>query len=341
MHREVAGGATLARVRRARSLLEELAEVVANLEVRTDTRQVFHGLVIAQVRELPLAAAREAVVNGVAHRDWGTDAPTVVEHIGRTLRVTSPGGFVGGVTSDNILTHPSSSRNPSLAQLLADLRIAEREGVGVDRMVGEMIGVGHAPPTIGEIEGPYVRTTLTGDLIDTPWMHWLADLDPRTAARDVNALLVWRHIITTGWIDARRAAPLIQLPVQEVTAVLTRLADVTQRGEPVLRPIEAAPEGEPPAWALSAAARTRLQTLDAEDGKRRPWPTRRGIAASYAEARGRISTSELAALTHAAPSNMGTTLKGLEAEGLLRPSSATRRGRGFYYIWAGREHDRV
>ena len=65
-----------------------------------------------------------------------------VEHVGQNLTVTSPGGFVGGVTATNIITHPSQPRNRALAALFADLRIAEREGIGVDRMVREMIATG-------------------------------------------------------------------------------------------------------------------------------------------------------------------------------------------------------
>lgn len=45
--------------------------------------------------------------------------------------MTSPGGFYGGVRSDNIINHPPVSRNKELSQLLATLRIAERQGVEI------------------------------------------------------------------------------------------------------------------------------------------------------------------------------------------------------------------
>lgn len=63
------------------------------------------------MRDLPELAVREAIVNGVAHREWALPEPTVVEHVGRTTRVTSSGGLVGGVTPRNIITHPSQSPN--------------------------------------------------------------------------------------------------------------------------------------------------------------------------------------------------------------------------------------
>lgn len=72
IRRDYAGGDSLVRVRRAdRSLLEELAEVFQALDATTPTVHRQQGLVIGQERQIPRRAAREAVVNGVAHREWG------------------------------------------------------------------------------------------------------------------------------------------------------------------------------------------------------------------------------------------------------------------------------
>ena len=48
------------------------------------------------------------------------------------LTVTSPGGFIGGITPANIITHPAVPRYRSLAEAMATLRLGEREGIGVD-----------------------------------------------------------------------------------------------------------------------------------------------------------------------------------------------------------------
>lgn len=337
IRREFNGGDTLARVNRARSLLEELVDVFTIMGAHIHTRQVMTGIQVINIRELPLRAAREAVVNGMAHRDWGTSAPTVVEHIGRTLRVTSPGGFVGGVNSSNILTHPSTSRNTSLAQLLADLRIAEREGVGVDRMTGDMIRVGHEPPTIMEIDGPFVRATLLGDAIDIPWTRWLSLLSPAHSAHDVNALLILQHLKAKGWVDTERAAKIIQAPESEAITFLKTLSKVELNGHPVVERVHGAPETLSQSWTFTATAADALRQLDTEESHQRRWPTRREIAISYAHARGRISSTELAAITHSHPSNAGRDLKALFTEGMLEASTSAHAGRGFYYTWARAE----
>ncbi|WP_194165048.1 ATP-binding protein [Pseudactinotalea sp. HY160] len=338
MHRDYAGGDSTARVRRAdRSALEELAEVFASIDARNGTRHLQLGLVVRQVRDIPMLAAREAVVNGLAHRDWGPDMPTVIEQVGRTLRVTSPGGFFGGVNESNIITHPSQSRNAALTQLLADLRVAEREGIGVDRMVREMVRVGYQPPDIREISGPFVRASLVGDALDEAWIAWLGEIEPAQESEDVYSLLLLRHLLRTGWIDAERAAPIIQLTTDEARGAIAKLSRARVDDSPLLETVRGTPHGTAPAWRLNPEALRVLLDHDAHVGRHRPLPDRPGVATSFARARGRISSTELGSIVDASPSNVGVVLKQLSSDGLLSPSNPAGRGRGFYYRWVGAE----
>ena len=109
----------------------------------------------------------------------------MVEQVGDEERVTSPGGFVGGVNSDNIITHPSVPRYRSLADAVDSLRLTERGGIGVDRMVRDMLALGHRPPIIQEVEGPYVRVILLGGDPDPELITLLGDVKP------VELLRVW------------------------------------------------------------------------------------------------------------------------------------------------------
>lgn len=336
LHREVAGGDSTQRVRRAgRSLLEELVEVFGAIDAHNATHHLHSGLASGQVQDVPRLAAREAVVNGVAHRDWHVAGPTVVEHIGRSLRVTSPGGFFGGVNETNILTHPPTSRNRALAQLLADVKVAEREGIGVDRMVREMVRAGHQPPEIREISGPHVRASLVGDAVDEPWVAWLALLRPRSDSHDVNSLLLLRQLIEVGWVDAPTAARLVQLTAHEAGGAIEKLARATIDDKPLVHLVDGVPGGTEPVWSMAGAAFDALAYLDGRAGQIRARPDRPEVARSYAAARGRISTTELGSLVGAHSTNVGGVLKGLEEDGLLAPSSPERRGRGFFYRWIG------
>lgn len=104
-------------------------------------------------------------------------------------------------------------------------------------------------------------------------------------------------------------------------------------GSPIIEGAAGVPAEAEDAWALSRSARRDLEALDAGQG--RPWPDRARVAAGYAAARGRISSTELAGLVGAQSSNVGAVLRGLEEAGLLEASRPNRRGKGFFYHCAG------
>lgn len=84
--------------------------------------------------EYPLEAARELVVNAVAHRDYSISGDNIRLFIFRDrMDVTSPGGLPGPVTIANIKDE-RFSRNPVIVQVLSDLGFIERFGYGVDRV---------------------------------------------------------------------------------------------------------------------------------------------------------------------------------------------------------------
>lgn len=334
VYREYPGGDSLVRVNKSGcTLAVELKEVFVHLDARNPIRHVHGASAIGQTREIPELAAREAIVNGLAHRDWRSVEPTLIEHVGSTLKVTSPGGFFGSVTSSNILTHPSLSRNRALTQLLATLRLAEREGIGVDRMMAHMIRAGLEVPEIVETDGPMVRTTLLGGQVDSAWVRWLGLLEPASTGRDVNALLVLRHLFNARWIDASVAAPILQVGALEANGTLERLSGARCGSVALIKRVDGVPPTAKSVWALEPDAVARLHELDAEHGVHRPQPSRREVAESYAKARGRISSTELASILGVSASNVGAVLKSIANQGLLQASNASGRGQGFHYRW--------
>jgi len=340
VRREVEGGDSVARVRRTdRSLAEELQEVFITARAYNPVSHVEGGLVHGQVRQIPERALREAIVNGVAHREWTLTDSTVVEHVGGRLTVTSPGGFVLGVSADNLINHPSSSKNKSLVELFASLRIAEREGIGVDRMFGDMIRLGYSEPRIAEVPGPRVVTTLIANNPDPSWVAWLDSLsesEPRVKT-DLRILMAISFATKNGWLDETVLAPYLQVSVVEARDVVRSIASITVGQQHLLVDVRGTPATAPLTKALSEHARSSLATLDERFNVRRIWPSRESVAESYAAHRGRISSTELADLIGAKPSNVGSILVSLSDQGVLAPSRAQRRGAGFHYVYGSQK----
>jgi ATP-dependent DNA helicase RecG len=88
--------------------------------------------------EYPLEAARELVVNAVAHRDYSIKGDGIRLFVfSNRMEVTSPGGLPGPVTIANIKDE-RFSRNPAIVQVLSDMGFIERLGYGVDRVIDLM-----------------------------------------------------------------------------------------------------------------------------------------------------------------------------------------------------------
>ncbi len=332
IRRATAGADSEARVNTGeRSLLEELSEVFTTARAYNPEAHIEQGLVIGRPRLLPERALREAIVNGVTHRDWTDPSPTFVEHVGATLRVTSPGGFFGGVRSDNIINHPPTSRNTALSAALALLRVAERQGIGVDRMFGDMVRVGHPLPDISEVDGRSVLAVLAGESPDTAWMLWLRDISSDVRS-DLRALMSLDRLARRWWIDSRDLEPHLQVTATEAEQVVQQLRRLDIRGHSLTFDVPGVPPERGVVLGLTTYAWERLTTLGGDAGMvARRGPSREQVALSYARHAGRISTTELGGILGAHATNVGHVLRHLEAAGRLEPSRENRRGAGFFY----------
>lgn len=334
MRRDFRGGDSIERLRKSgRSVLEELSDVMKLINAYNGRRHLNRGgLAIGQQRELPELAVREAIVNGLVHREWGVSDPTVVEHVGRNLIVTSPGGFFGGVTASNIITHPSQSRNKALAELFSALRVAEREGIGVDRMFRDMVRLGHPAPEIVEVSGPFVRTALVGDHIDEAWLAFQSRLVPANTTRNLAALLLLDRLAKKFWVDVRAAMPLLQLPESETYAAIRDLERVTVDGKRAVLEVSGVPLDTEPAWCLTSEAQKALAEEYAVSPRLQPTFAKEQVVLSWVRHRGRISTTELGSILATSPTNLGRVLKRMESDGLIKPGRENRRGAGFFYV---------
>ncbi|NJN17639.1 MAG: DeoR family transcriptional regulator [Oscillochloris sp.] len=108
--------------------------------------------------QFPPGCVREALVNAIAHRDYGIRGEGVrVALFADRLEVYSPGRLPGHVTVANI-AEERYSRNESLVQVLADLGLIERLGYGINRMLRQMAEAGLPAPSFRETAAGFLVT---------------------------------------------------------------------------------------------------------------------------------------------------------------------------------------
>ncbi|MCC6188618.1 MAG: putative DNA binding domain-containing protein [Anaerolineales bacterium] len=107
---------------------------------------VVKGLERQDITEYPPFAVREALVNAVCHRDYRLKGRRIeMRMYSDRLEVISPGGLPGFITVDN-LVEEHFSRNPRLVAGLFQWGYIEELGLGIDRMIEDMVQGGHPPP---------------------------------------------------------------------------------------------------------------------------------------------------------------------------------------------------
>lgn len=195
----------------------ELAEARLNMTpLNLTSGQQIH------IFDFPPPAIRETLANAVIHRDYHVPESVQVEHSPNVFAVVSPGPLVGGVTPENILTHPSKPRNPSLAAAARILGFAEETGRGVDRIYREMIRSGGEPPSFTALPDS-VRVALVGTARNTQVARYVAQL-PEHLREDTDTLLVIFKLCSARTLDAEDLAPLLQRSIAEAETTLRGLA---------------------------------------------------------------------------------------------------------------------
>ncbi len=219
--RKAPGASSVDRLEARAPLLTAYAELKTRIDAVNEERQLqLPSGVRPRIRLIPDRAVREALVNALIHRDYRSPDPVLVEFTGSQLVVSSPGGFPPGIRVDNIISERSHPRNATLTGVFRSLRLAEQEGVGVDRMFRDMVSAGHSTPTFAD-RGGRVRCVLTGGEPSAPVVALMASL-PEEAQDDVDLALILHALMQAANVGPDELTYLLQKLPQEAAEALRR-----------------------------------------------------------------------------------------------------------------------
>ena len=103
-------------------------------------REIEMGMFRISVPDFDKRAIREAIVNAFSHRDYSKMGRVRVAISDEGLTIANPGGFIEGVSINNLLTAEPHGRNPQLTDVLKRIGLAEKTGRGIDRIfMGSLI----------------------------------------------------------------------------------------------------------------------------------------------------------------------------------------------------------
>ena len=200
-------GPTAARTECTGPLSRILDDCLSFIARYTRRYAVVRGVKREILPEYPEAVLREAILNALAHRDYGLTGATVDVTIwDDRIEVQSPGPLPGHITTEN-MRQEHYSRNRRIMRVLKTLGLVEEYGEGVDRMYREMEARLMEPPIFSAADGSLTVTLRNRFLVDVDDQVWLSLLGqyPMTVG-ERRALVVARR---EGYVTPRRLRQLL------------------------------------------------------------------------------------------------------------------------------------
>ncbi len=201
------GGTVLARDECSGPLVTTLRCCMRFIAGNTRRFEAVIGTRREALSEYPESVLREAIVNALAHRDYGLVGATVdITVRDDHLTIRSPGPLPGHITLENMRTE-HFSRNPKIMAVLKTLRLVEEFGDGVDRMFAEMASRLMRPPEFDANADSVTVTLRSGSRVpveDQAWLRQLADFDLAAEHR-----LLLATVRRRGDITRREASNLL------------------------------------------------------------------------------------------------------------------------------------
>ena len=302
-------------------LLAATERMLDFVNARNPEQEMEMGLFRISIPEFDKRAVREAIVNAFSHRDYTQLGRVLVRMDSDGLTVTNPGGFIEGVTIQNILTVEPHGRNPVLADALKRIGLAERSGRGVDRIYEGSLRYGRALPDYSETSSTSVTLFIPRGMPDKSLVYLISEQQQKTGVPvPLNALLVLNLLRQSRRMTTAEISKEAHIPEAKMRATLEYL---TETGI-----IEAIGTGRGRAYILSAKSYKDPAKYVRQTGiDQLRFPE---LVMKLAKQQGYVSRKDVVELLHISPSQAYRLLRKMVEDGQLTRQGNTISAR--YYI---------
>lgn len=154
----------------------ELVELFSSyMKAWNPEKEFDYGLFRIPIPEFSRPAFREGLINAFAHRDYSMMGSVRIQVSDEGLTISNPGGFIEGITLENLLTAEPCGRNPLLSDALKRIGLAERTGRGIDRIFEGSLTFGRPWPDYSESTTKQVTLFIPRAKADTDFIQMIMD----------------------------------------------------------------------------------------------------------------------------------------------------------------------
>jgi len=190
-------------------------------------REFQSGLFRVAVPKVDHRAFREAIANAITHRDYSLRGAVHVRLTGDVLVISNPGGFVEGVTLNNLLTTEPRPRNPGLADALKRIGLVERTGRGVDLIYRGMLRFGRHNPDFGQSDSHSVVLRLSMAAADEAFLKIVLEEEARRGGQmPIDSLIILAALRAQRRASSEQLAGWLQKDALHVAASVESLVEI-------------------------------------------------------------------------------------------------------------------
>ncbi len=173
------------------------------------------GLFRLEVDEFPERVFQEALLNALSHRDYQSNAAVYVKQYPDRIVIENPGGFLDGITENNIITHPSFPRNKLIAETLQNLKYVQRTGQGVDIIFKDMVSMGKPYPRYRSYNDA-VSLTIFSAIDNTEFVKFITEVqDKNSRIMPLAEMMILRDLMDNRKVQLSALAETVQKSLDE------------------------------------------------------------------------------------------------------------------------------
>ena len=304
------------------SLLQTFEKVELLFQSRITEQELQIGMFRVPIPNYEKEAFREGFVNALVHRDYFRVGAVQVQLQNQSMTIVSPGGFLEGVSPNNILTVAPTPRNVLLTEATKRIGLAERTGRGIDKIYSAMLRSGHDIPDYSESTNTSVVLRLNSSEVDKYFVKMLVEEEARLQkAMPLDALIVLSTLKSERRSTIEILSSKIQKPLGDTRSVVEWLIEMGI--------VEGVGNGRGRRYMLSSKVYSATNNL-AGYTRQRGWDVlqEKEMILSHLKKYHTITRGQTADLCRCTPNHAALLLNKLLKENLIQ---LVGKGRGAYY----------
>ena len=304
------------------SLLQTFEKVNLLFQSRIVERELQIGLFRVPIPNYEKDAFREGFVNALVHRDYFRVGAVQVQLQKNVLSISSPGGFLEGISPDNILTVAPTPRNVLLAEAVKRIGLAERTGRGIDKIYTAMLRSGHAIPDYSASTDASVVLRLNSTELDENYIKMIVSEESRLQkVMPLDALIVLSVLKVERRTSISRLSTAIQKTISDARSVVEWLIELGM--------VEGIGNGSARRYMLSAKVYS-ITNNKVGYTRQRGWDTiqERELIVMHLNQYNKITRDDIVELCRCTPNHASWLLRQLVKDNVIQLYGA---GRGAFY----------